>query len=373
MLALPSARRLVVGSLYGTVTAAGSRACLYISSAPRPLGKHRVYWGKERRGSLGLSPSNLFARGRSFAPSAPGVPELSPEEGLSMLTKDIDTVILDCDGVLWRGAEVIPGTQEALEKLRKLDKRVLFLTNNASKSRKAYQQKFASLGIQCSSEEIVPASYCAVAYLKSIGFPKEKKVFLIGNRGVEEELEAEGISFIGGESDIAPSATTTDELLDIQVDPSIGAVVVGFDWNFSYDKLTYASICLREIPGCHFVLTNGDHGDNIGNGRMMPGTGSICAAVELASGRKPVIVGKGGSWLLPWICEEYKLTDPSRACIVGDRLDTDIALGREGGLRTFLPLTGVTTLEDIHSADKSALPDYYMPCLATLTGSMLEI
>lgn len=200
MLALPSARRLVVGSLYGTVTAAGSRACLYISSAPRPLGKHRVYWGKERRGSLGLSPSNLFARGRSFAPSAPGVPELSPEEGLSMLTKDIDTVILDCDGVLWRGAEVIPGTQEvclplpqagrhfpklhaalcdaasvkahmpsagtstldlhpqcqALEKLRKLDKRVLFLTNNASKSRKAYQQKFASLGIQCSSEEVLP-------------------------------------------------------------------------------------------------------------------------------------------------------------------------------------------------------------------------
>ena len=74
----------------------------------------------------------------------------------------------------------------------------------------------------------------------------------------------------------------------VQLDGSIGAVVVGFDPTFSYDKLAYASLCLREIPECHFVVTNGDHGDNVGNGRIMPVTGSLSAAIERASGRLPV-------------------------------------------------------------------------------------
>jgi len=307
--------------------------------------------------------------GCCFAASAAvSVPELRPEEGLAILTNDIDTVILDCDGVLWCGNEVLPHTAEALQVIRKLGKRLLFLTNNATKSRKAYQQKFASLGIECAPEEIVPASYCAAAYLESIDFPKDKKIFLVSSGGVQEELREAGFSYVGGETDFAPSVISAEDLSAVKVDSDIGAVVVGFDWNFSYDKLAYASMCLREIPDCRFVLTNGDHGDHVGAGRIMPVTGSISASIELASGQKPVIVGKGGPWLLPWLCQHYGLNDASRACIVGDRLDTDIALGREGGLRTFLPLTGVTTLEDFSNVSSAAAPDFYMDCLATLTG-----
>eukprot|EP00191_Tetraselmis_sp_GSL018_P000631 CAMPEP_0177599612 /NCGR_PEP_ID=MMETSP0419_2-20121207/13096_1 /TAXON_ID=582737 /ORGANISM="Tetraselmis sp., Strain GSL018" /LENGTH=164 /DNA_ID=CAMNT_0019092377 /DNA_START=526 /DNA_END=1020 /DNA_ORIENTATION=- len=154
----------------------------------------------------------------------------------------------------------------------------------------------------------------------------------------------------------------------IKVDPSIGAVVVGFDPRFSYSKLAYATACLRELPGCRFVLTNGDHGDKVGGGRIMPGTGAISAAIETSSGRKPVTVGKGGPWLLPWLCEHYGLEDTRRVCIVGDRLDTDIALGKQGGLRTVLPLTGVTSLEDLQAAGEEQLPDFYVPNLATLAG-----
>lgn len=81
-------------------------------------------------------------------------------------------------------------------------------------------------------------------------------------------------------------------------------------------------------------------------------------------------MGKGGEWLLPFLCQQYGL-QPHEACIVGDRLDTDITIGRQGGLRTVLPLTGVTTDETLAAAqqsDPASLPDYVVPCLATLAG-----
>ena len=179
-----------------------------------------------------------------------------------------------------------------------------------------------------------------------------------------------------------------------QVDAGIGAVVVGWDPHFSYSRVVYASTCLRELPGCALVATNLDCADKIGSGsRMMPGTGGLVAAVEVASGVKAVSplglralcvrvrgctclalcactrtcpcvylcaygrergagtgavcpmpelhacrvaraaqvnVGKGGTWLLPFLCRELRL-DPSRTAIVGDRMDTDIHLGRQGG------------------------------------------
>jgi len=83
--------------------------------------------------------------------------------------------------------------------------------------------------------------------------------------------------------------------------------------------------------------------------------------------RKAFNVGKGGSWLLPFLCDKYGL-QPEQALIVGDRLDTDIFLGRQGGLKTALPLTGVTTEEALAAADAGELPHYVMPNLAALAG-----
>lgn len=99
----------------------------------------------------------------------------------------------------------------------------------------------------------------------------------------------------------------------------------------------------------------------------MPGTGCIVAAVETAAGRQAFNVGKGGSWLLPFLCETYGIR-PEEACIVGDRLDTDIALGRAGGLRSVLPLTGVTTEAALAAAHPHELPDFVVPHLAALAG-----
>jgi ribonucleotide monophosphatase NagD (HAD superfamily) len=80
-----------------------------------------------------------------------------------------------------------------------------------------------------------------------------------------------------------------------------------------------------------------------------------------------VNVGKGGSWLLPFLCEQYDIL-PSQACIIGDRLDTDIALGRQGGLQTVLPLSGVTKPAQLLEAESAQLPHYVVDNLAALAG-----
>lgn len=100
---------------------------------------------------------------------------------------------------------------------------------------------------------------------------------------------------------------------------------------------------------------------------MMPGTGCSIQAVEAAAGRRAVNVGKGGQWLLPYLCESHGLR-PEEACIVGDRLDTDIALGRAGGLLTVLTLTGVTEEGALAAASEGELPHYVVPNLAALAG-----
>ena len=93
----------------------------------------------------------------------------------------------------------------------------------------------------------------------------------------------------------------------------------------------------------------------------------MVAAVETATQRQAFNVGKGGSWLLPFLCQQYGL-QPEQAMMVGDRLDTDIALGHQGGLATLLPLTGLTTPETLAAAPPEQLPDYVVPCLAVLAG-----
>lgn len=156
---------------------------------------------------------------------------------------------------------------QALAALRDMGKRLLFVTNNSSKSRQQYVAKFAALGIQAEAHEIVPSSYGAAAYLESIGF--KGVAFLVGGLGVEQELQAAGIKYVmlpppGDSSNSGGGGWTVESLRELQLASGIEAVVVGFDEHFSYEKLCYASACLREIPGCHFVATNRDHADNLG-------------------------------------------------------------------------------------------------------------
>merc|ERR1719163_2619609 len=121
----------------------------------------------------------------------------------SELLDKTDVFIFDCDGVIWKGDSLIDGVPKVLDELRKMGKTVFFVTNNSTKSRKGYLGKFKSLGLDgVQAEEIFSSSFAAAAYLEQSKFKESgKKVYIIGEVGIEEELDLIGVPWIGGGSD----------------------------------------------------------------------------------------------------------------------------------------------------------------------------
>lgn len=146
--------------------------------------------------------------------------------------------------------------------------------------------------------------------------------------------------------------------------------MVGFDIDLNYRKLAQAATHLRYNPGCLFYATNTDATYPL-NGRLFPGTGTMVRALQTAVGREPDLVfGKPNQLLLRCIEEKFHL-DAERCCMVGDRLDTDIAFGQAGGMKTLLVLSGVTQPKDLDGLDALKRPDYCLPDLSHLRQILL--
>ncbi|KAL4576408.1 hypothetical protein LXL04_012501 [Taraxacum kok-saghyz] len=149
------------------------------------------------------------------------------------LINSVETFIFDCDGVIWKGDSLIEGVPETLELLRSKGKRLVFVTNNSIKSRKQYGKKFETLGLSVNEEEIFASSFAA-AYLQPINFPKDKKIYVIGEEGILIELGQAGFSYLGA------------QMLFSGV--KVGAVVVGFDRYFNYYNVQFgiskSQICM---------------------------------------------------------------------------------------------------------------------------------
>ena len=162
-------------------------------------------------------------------------------ESVWRLQKFLDRVnafVFDCDGVIWRGEEVIKGVPDTLDLLRARGKRLIFLTNNSTKSREGYRAKFESLGINVKAEEIFASSFAAAAYLQSQSFPPDGKVYVVGHAGIQDELDLAGIQHIGGPAD-ACKPVDMGPGGKLHVDPSVRAVVVGLDTNISEHHSTW--------------------------------------------------------------------------------------------------------------------------------------
>nr|GAT48135.1 4-nitrophenylphosphatase [Mycena chlorophos] len=282
---------------------------------------------------------------------------LSAAADYEALLDKYDTWMFDCDGVLWHGDRLIEGAVDVLSILRRRKKQILFVTNNATKSRKSYKGKFDTLGVEAHVDEIYGSAYAAAVYISSvIKLPKDKKVYVIGMKGMEEELADEGVSFVGG-TDPADATLKPFSLADFTLDPTVGAVVCGLDTAINYTKLSKAFQYLTRNPGCHFLATNEDSTYPAGDG-LLPGAGAISAPLRYALGRDPVAIGKPAKTMLD--CIQAKVHyDPARTIMVGDRLNTDILFGQNGGLATLLVLTGITTEAEITGPNASSIvPDY---------------
>ncbi|KAK9898702.1 2-phosphoglycolate phosphatase [Cystobasidium minutum MCA 4210] len=293
--------------------------------------------------------------------------ELKTKQELEELVESYDNWLFDCDGVIWHDMELIAGVFEVLQYLRKKGKKLIFVTNNATKSREAFKAKFDKLGVEVHVDEIFGSAYASVAYLKyNLHFPSDKKVYVIGEQGMEHELASEGIQYTGGTDPADNQFFEAFDFSHVTPDPSVGAVMCGFDGKINYTKLAKANRYLRENKDCIFMLTNDDRTFPTASGAQHPGSGALSAPLRYCLPHlEPIVVGKPNKPFMDCITKVHQL-DKKRTIMIGDRLDTDILFGINGGTASMMVLTGVNKLEDFEAADAPIKPDYYMNSLGDL-------
>ena len=246
------------------------------------------------------------------------------------------------------------------------------MTNNSTKSRADYKKKFDGMGIEAYENEVFGSSYSAAVYIARIMKlePPKNKVFVLGETGVEQELQAEGVSFCGGTDkqlrrDMQPedykNIANNGDLLD----PDVGIVLTGLDFHPSYLKYSLAQAYLRR--GAHFLATNIDS-SLPSAGTLFPGAGATSAPLIRASGQEPLALGKPSQAMMDAIEGKFQF-DRKKACMIGDRLNTDIQFGIEGGLGgTLAVLTGVSKKEEFLAQGAGVVPSAYVDALGDLLG-----
>lgn len=288
--------------------------------------------------------------------------ELKTREQWEELLGSVDTVLFDCDGVLWSGyADAISGAQDVIQFLRSKGKAVYFVSNNSSKSRVEYLEKFKLLDFEAHENEVFPSGYVAAYYLKHM-MQLQGKVYLLGMPGFGHELDLQGIRYIGPGPD--PIQGTGADWLATPLDPEVEAVVVGFDVHFSYAKMIKALSYLRD-PNCHFIATNEDPTLPAKSKVVIPGTGCFVKCIKWGADREPTVMGKPHKPMFDVIQHSTKL-DPARTLMIGDRLSTDIAFGRNHGMKSLLVFTGSCQRADLAAAKPESCPDYHCNSVADI-------
>ena len=334
---------------------------------------------------LNLKASNLKEI-KSFSKMASVCKEVSSmsDSEVSTWFNSFDTVMTDCDGVLWVGAEPILGSPEMINRFRDLGKRVFYVTNNSTKHRREYESKLDKLGFGGSMDEIIGTAYLAATYLEQINFDKSKLVYVVGSSGITQELDDVGIKYLPiGPDSVPEGGNWTLETLKHQpheLNPDVLAVIAGFDINISFNKiLKGASYANR--PGAVFVATNTDEQFPMpGTELIIPGTGSMVQAVATAAGRQPVVLGKPSKFMFEIVQRRHPGIQPERTLMIGDRANTDILLGKNCGLQTLLVGSGVHTLAETRAWEVSQdteqrrmVADFYADKLGDLLDRVTQL
>jgi 4-nitrophenyl phosphatase len=249
----------------------------------------------------------------------------------------IECFLVDLDGTLYLGEKLLPGAADFINFLQNTRRRFLILTNNSSKDRTAYQQKLDLLGIKISEEQIFTSGDATAYYLKQ-NF-SGTRLYVAGTINLKDLLQKAEFSIVEKNPD---------------------AVVVGFDTNISYKILSQTCDFVRS--GLPYFATHPDLNCPV-EGGFIPDTGATIAFIAASTGRQPdAICGKPFS---PMVDALIKLTNciPERMIMIGDRLNTDIALG-QSRIKTILVLSGETTMEDMDASPYK--PDYIYQDIAAL-------
>ena len=257
---------------------------------------------------------------------------------------EYEGAVLDLDGTVYRGDTALPGAAEAIERLRSAGVRMLFFSNNPTKSREAYADRLGRLGIDATPDEVLSAGTVTTRYLSE--FHPTDPIFLIGDTGLEAQFDAAGVDLV---------ADATDA----------NVVVASWSREFDYGDMLAGYRGLE--AGATFYGTDPDRLVPAADG-MIPGSGAIINAVSGTADREPdKILGKPSAEAQRAALDALEL--PADRCfVVGDRLNTDIELGKRAGMTTVLVKSGITTEADLESSEFR--PDYVVDSLADVPEAL---
>lgn len=229
---------------------------------------------------------------------------------------EITHLIIDMDGVLYRGDQPMPCLVEFFEFLRNKSMRFILATNNSTRTSQEYVDKLARMGVTVSPEEILVSGQAAARFLAR-KYPRGTQVHVFGMPALEQAFLDEGFTLS---------------------DDSAQLVIASMDRNVTYEKLKQTSLIIQS--GARFYATNLDPTYPSENG-LLPGTGSLIAALETATGIKPTPIGKPEPTMYQLAIEQMGAC-PETTAIIGDRVDTDILGGKRAGLSTICVLSGAS-------------------------------
>ncbi|CEQ40872.1 SPOSA6832_02511, partial [Sporobolomyces salmonicolor] len=352
----------------------------------------------------------------------PGPVEIANALQAKELLDRYDTILFDeqyidgnymyqCDGVIWTGPagdKLTADISETIVYLRSLNKRIAFITNNATSSRAAYVRKFAGFGIDVHIDEIFTCGSATASFVREVVLPERRAkgqqegIYLIGQAAMEEELKAEGLQWTGGtdaEDDVLLEPQNFDS---IRPNVNIGIVIYAFQMRSSsafliprgfhvslesmlppppslhlprrsfrantashhspqvnYKQLAKAYNYLTSNPGCQLILTNDDQSFLLPHGGYAPGEGAISSVLvcALRKGVKPTIVGKPHQPLLDIVHRSLDFTS-SRTLFIGDRLDTDVLFAKRGKIDSMLVWTGISKPIDLVGLSSDKEPEW---------------
>jgi len=261
-----------------------------------------------------------------------------------MIPAHIKALILDMDGVVWRADTPIGDLAEIFGRVEARGIKYVFATNNGTKTPEQYVARLAGFGVQVKPAQVV-TSALGVAYMLAQQYPKNTKVFMIGEEGIRIALEEKGF-----------------EILSVKDAPAAEVVVMGIDRGITFDKMCEATLLVRR--GIPFYATNPDRTFPVPRGEV-PGAGAWISVITTATDVEPIVAGKPFPYMME-LSLEILGTRKTETLVVGDRLETDIAAGQAVGCPTALVLSGVSTLEQ--SDLWRPKPDIIAADLATLVG-----
>lgn len=232
----------------------------------------------------------------------------------------IETVLMDMDGVLVRGTQLIPGADAFIERLRAAGKRFQVLTNNSMYTPRDLQARLHRIGLLVQTEELFTSGLATAQFL--------------------HQQQPNGTAYVIGESGLT---TAMHDVGYVLTDTHPDYVVLGETITYSFQRLTQAIRLI--MGGARFIATNPDVIGPTETG-LVPATGAVAALIAEATGVKPYYVGKPNPLMMRAALRRLGGHSES-SVMIGDRMDTDVVAGTEAGMRTILVLSGVTRREQV--------------------------